>query len=294
MKKLLIMLLALFALCGCAAEKDEKDETKLQVYASFHAIYDFVNKIGKDKIQLYNMTPTGTEPHNWEPTSGDMLNLETADILFYNGIGMESWIEKIKMSVENPNIKYIELSKSVLTDENKDFYDPHIWLNPKNALKEAETIKNALSESDPSNKEYYEKNYEEFSAEIKKLDSAYREKLSKYKNKTIIVAHEAYGFLCDEYGLEQTAIEGLSADSEPSPARMAEISSLVKEKNIKYIFFEELLTPKAAEVIAEETGAELLVLNPFEGLTEEELKNGDDYFTIMYKNLENIEKALGE
>lgn len=291
MKKLLTLFLMLLFLCGCASEKPEIDNSKLQVYASFHAVYDFADKIGKDKIQLFCMTPSGTEPHNWEPTSGDMLSLENADILFYNGNGMESWTDKIKTSIENPNIKYIELSKAVTTYNSKD---PHIWLNPLNVLKEAEVIKTALAEADPANKEFYEKNYEIFSADIKKLDSAYRESLSKYKNKTIIVAHEAYGFLCEEYGIEQTAIEGLSADSEPSPAKMAEISSLVKEKNIKYIFFEELLTPKAAEVIAEETGAELLVLNPFEGLTEEEIKNGDDYFSIMYKNLENIQKALGE
>lgn len=169
---------------------------------------------------------------------------------------------------------------------------PIYGLTPKNALKQAENIKNVLSSADPDNHEYYNNNFSNFKAKIDKLDSSYRNTITNTKNKTIVVAHQAYGYLCDAYGIEQIAVEGLSADSEPSPAKMSEISNFIKENNIKYIFFEELLPTKAASVIAEETGAELLVLNPFESLSENNAKAGADYFSVMYENLENIKIAL--
>lgn len=310
MKKIFTILMLcfsfLFSGCSMGEQEDVRDTSKLQVYTSFYAVYDFVQKIGGDKIQVYNLVPTGTEPHNWEPTSGDMLNLEKADFLFYNGGGMESWVDKVKASIENKNIKYIELSKGVDFIKSEDGHkhegeeihgddgiDPHVWLDPKNAKKEAFAIKEALSAADTKNADYYSQKYDEFAKDADELDNAFKEVVSGAKDKTIVVAHQAYGYLCKAYGIEQLAIEGLSADSEPSPAKMAEISNVVKEKGIKYIFFEELLTPKAATVIAEETGAELLILNPFEGLTDEEIAKGEDYFSVMKKNLENIKKALG-
>ncbi len=294
-----------FCLIGCEKEDNAADPSKLQVYTSFYGVYDFVSKIGGDKIQVYNIVPTGTEPHNWEPTSGDMMNLSKGDILFFNGAGMENWVDKVKAAVENENLKYIKLSEGIEliksrhshgdSDGDLDFdsVDPHIWLNPINAKKEAETIKNALSAADPSNAEYYNKNYEDFSKKADELDADFRNMTARAENKTIVVAHEAYGYLCEAYGIEQIAIEGLSADSEPSPAKMAEISKFIKDNDVRYIFFERLLSAKAAEVISEETGAELLVLNPFEGLTQEEINAGADYFSVMRENFENIKKAIG-
>ena len=284
-------------LFGCGKNDVQVDSSKLQVYTSFYGVYDFVSKIGGDKIQLYNVVPTGTEPHNWEPTAGDMRNFSTADLLFYNGAGMEGWIDSVKQSVENDKIKYINLSDGIdliKTDPQNNICDPHIWLNPLNAKKEAYTIKNALSEADPANSDFYSKNYDDFAKKADDLNKQFSDTLNNCNNKTIVVAHEAYGYLCKAYGIEQIAIEGLSADSEPSPAKMAEVSEFVKNNNIKFIFFEELLSPKAASVISEETGVGLLVLNPFEGLSQEDIDKGFDYFSVMYENLENIKKALYE
>lgn len=306
---LAILFLFCFSLFGCGqdnnqgTEEAKNNDDKLQVYASFYGVYDFASKIGGDKVDVYNVIPNGTEPHNWEPTSGDMLKISKGDILFYNGGGMESWVDKVKASVENDKIKFVALSDGIElinSDEehsdNDDHehgnLDPHVWLDPENAKKEAEIIKDTLSSADPENAEYYSQNYDTFAKNADKLNEDFRAMVDSSKSKTIVVAHEAYGYLCKAYGLEQLAIDGLSADSEPSPAKMTEISNFVKENNVKYIFFEELLTQKTADVISEETGAELLVLNPFEGLTQEESDNGDDYFSIMYRNLENIKKAL--
>lgn len=308
MKKILLAFTIItFLLCGCTAntQTQQAKDDKLQVYSSFYAVYDFVNKIGGDKINLINIVPTGTEPHDWEPSINDMLNLEGADILFYNGLGMEQWLEKVKNTIENPNIQYVELSTAITPlssghnqahshTNNEEEADPHIWLNPQNVIKELTLIKDTLSSADPVNKAYYEANYKKACEDITKLDTDFKTAVNGFKSKEIIVAHEAYAYLCSAYGLTQIPIEGIMADSEPSPSKMSEITKLANEKNIKYIFFEELINSKAANAIASEIGAKLLVLNPFEGLTKEQIDSGEDYISIMYKNLENLKKALGE
>ena len=106
------------------------------------------------------------------------------------------------------------------------------------------------------------------------------------------ITHEAFGYLCDAYGLNQVGIEGLSPDSEPDPARMAEVIDFVRANGVKVIFFEELVSPKVAETIAKETGAPTQVLNPLEGLSDEEQKSGADYFSVMEENLKQLEAAL--
>ena len=167
-----------------------------------------------------------------------------------------------------------------------------VWTSIKNAKKEMENIKNALVKADAANAEYYEANFKMYSEKFDELDKKYETEIAKLPNKNIVVSHEAFGYLCKEYGLTQVGIEGLSPDSEPNPKRMAEIVEFVEEHNVKVIFFEELVSPKVAESVAKETGATTDVLNPIEGLTEEQLKEGNDYISIMEQNLNSIVKAL--
>ncbi|MGN1318518.1 MAG: metal ABC transporter substrate-binding protein [Lachnospirales bacterium] len=289
MKKILaFLLLAAITITGCS-KRAEVSSDKPQIYCSFYGIYDFASKIAGDKADVHNMVPTGTEPHDWEPSTKDMASLTKADIVFYNGLGMEGWIDKVKASVGN-NVKFVELSQGIESDENSD---PHIWLNPQNALKIAENIKDTLCESDLVYKDYYESNFYELEIKLNELDNQFKTELQNKKDNKIVVAHEAYSYLCDAYGLEQTAIEGVSAEGEPSPSKMQEIIKYIKDNNIKYIFFEELVSPKVAKSLADETGCELLVLNPFEGLTDEEIADGKDYISIMRENLDNLKIALG-
>lgn len=285
-----IFMLILIAFTGCSnVQEKQTDSGKPQIYCSFYGIYDIVGKIAGDKAEIHNMVPTGTEPHDWEPSTKDMAELTKADIVFYNGLGMESWTDKVKSSVGD-NVKFIELSQGIAADNSSD---PHIWLNPQYALKMAENVKDTLCELDAVYKDYYEKNYYTFEIAVNDLDNRYKAELSAKKDNKIVVAHEAYSYLCEAYGLEQTAIEGISAESEPSPSKMQEIIGYIKENNIKYIFFEELVSPKVAQAIAEEAGCELLTLNPFEGLTDEEIAEGKDYIAVMNENLKNLKTALG-
>lgn len=303
----ILLLMSALILSGCGNSKVNTQNSnmgsssdsgkKLTVYTSFYPMYDLTKKVGGDKINLKDLVPAGTEPHDWEPTPSDMGNLEKADILIYNGAGMEAWLDKVLKSINNKKLVTVEASKGLKLLDNPDkaenlTYDPHVWLNPMLAKQEMEAIKNALVSADPLNKEYYEKNYNDNAGKLDQLDQEYKKTISTLSKKDIVVAHQAFGYLCSAYGLNQVAIEGLAADSEPSPARMAEIVNFVKVKQVKYVFFEELVSPKVALTIAQETGATAAVLNPLEGLSEADQKAGKDYFSVMRDNLEVLKKAL--
>ena len=153
-------------------------------------------------------------------------------------------------------------------------------------------IKDALVKADPTNKDYYEKNFKVYSQKIDDLDVKFSTSLKDTKSKNIVVSHEAFAYLCKAYGINQVGIEGLSPDSEPDAARMAEVTKFAKENKIKYIFFEELVSPKVSEAIAKEVGAKTAVLNPLEGLSDDQLKAGEDYFSVMESNLKVLLEAL--
>ncbi len=290
MKKYIFVLcfiLSVFILTGCKEEKTS--EEKPLIFTGFYALYDFASEIAGDNAQIINMVPAGTEPHDWEPGVKDMAGLNSADMVFYNGMGMESWIDKVSGSLEGTDARFVKVSEGVKINDDSD---PHIWLDPENVKIMCGNILSALCEADPTHREEYTDNYNSYMAELDELDNAFLSELEPYKGSSIVVSHSAYGYLCNAYGLVQESLDGASADSEPSPERMSELVDIIKNSNIKYIFCEELASQKAANTLAEETGAQLLYLNAFEGLTEEEISRGDNYITIMYSNLENIKKAL--
>ncbi|WP_394525682.1 metal ABC transporter substrate-binding protein [Lacrimispora sp. JR3] len=292
-------------LSGCAGKEKTADNGKLNVMTSFYPVYDFTLKIGGDKVNVKNMVPAGTEPHDWEPGTRDISALEEADVFVYSGAGMEHWTEDVLKSLNNKDLISVEASKGISLkeghgeeeeegeeDHDHGEFDPHVWLAPQNAKKEMENIKDALVKADPGHQDYYESNYKTYSKKLDELDQSFQETLAAVPNKSIVVSHEAYGYLCAAYGLTQIGIEGLAPDSEPDPARMAEVIDFVRENNVKTIFFEELASPKVAEAIAKETGAKTEVLNPIEGLSDEELKAGEDYISVMEKNLAALKEAL--
>ena len=179
-------------------------------------------------------------------------------------------------------------------DHDHGQFDPHVWLDPVNAGKMAENIKDALVQADEGNREYYEANYREFTDKLKALDKRYREELINFNRREIVVSHAAFGYLTKRYGLEQIAVKGITSQEEPGAAKMAEITKLLREKQIKYVFFETLTSPKLSEVLAREVGADTAVLNPIGGLTQEEIRSGMDYISVMEENLAALKMALGD
>ncbi|ANY65461.1 zinc ABC transporter substrate-binding protein [Paenibacillus sp. BIHB 4019] len=172
--------------------------------------------------------------------------------------------------------------------------DPHVWLSPKLAQAEVAAIQEAFAKADPAHADNYKANADAYIAKLQELDEAYKTGLAGAKRSEFVTQHAAFGYLAREYGLTQVPISGLSPDQEPSPEQMAEIVKLAKEQQIKTIFFETLVDPKIASTIASEIGAKTAVLNPLEGLTEEEAADGLDYIGVMKNNLEALKLALNE
>ena len=288
-----------------AAQESGADPEKLQVMASFYPMYDFAQKIGGEYVSVTDMVPAGTEPHDWEPAAKDIAALENADVFVYSGAGLEYWAEDILQTLQNEALVTVEASKGItlLTaeeegaheeDDGHDHgeYDPHVWLDPMKAKEEMANIRDAFSEADPAHAAEYAANYETYAEKLDALDTEYRETLAKCSKKEIVVSHEAFGYLCGAYDITQMGIEGLMPDSEPDPARMAEITDFVRAHEVRVIFSEELVSEKVAQTIAKETGAEVETLNPLEGLSEAELAAGADYFSVMEDNLAKLAAAL--
>ena len=292
---LLAVLIIFLGGCKLAPQNTRNfvEEDKLAVVTTIYPMYDFVKNIAGDRAEVINLVPAGMEPHDFELSTGDMRLLEQAEVFVYNGAGMEHFVDKTLAALDNDRLLTVEAAAGILpakTEEGND--DPHTWLSVANAIAEAEAIKEALIQADPAGREYYEDHFAAYRDRLEKLDERYREELSGCAGDTIVVAHEAFGYLCREYGLKQEAIEGLTADSEPDSARMREIIDLCRRQDIRVIFFEELVSPKVAETIADEVGAKTMVLNPIEGLSGEQQEQGLDYIGLMEENLEALKQAL--
>ncbi len=316
---------------GSAAASPASEETqgKIKVVASFYPMADFAQKVGGDLVEVTNLVPAGTEPHEWEPSPSDIKAIQACDVFVYNGADMEGWVDDLLASTDMSGVQVVEASKGVTlrvadhshdasesdesaeadasgaskgeSDEKEDSdhdqegtHDPHVWLYPLNALTELGNIRDGLIAADPDHEDDYQANYDAYAEKFEALDKEYSERLGATKGKVIVVSHEAYGYLCDAYGLTQMPITGMDAEGEPDAKTMAEIVDFVRDNDVKTIFSEELVSTKVAQAIADETGATCEVLNPVEGLTDEELAAGQDYLSVMEDNLDKLVAALDE
>lgn len=192
----------------------------------------------------------------------------------------------------NHNHEAKENHSSHEEEHHHGMYDPHTWLSIKNAKIEMENIKNKLSEIDPDNASYYQKNFDKYAKMCDDLDKEYSQKISVLPNRVMVVSHQAFGYLCGDYGLSQVPIKNISNEDEPDAQTMAQIIDYIKKNNIKYICVEEMTSTKIADTIKAETGAQIKVLSPVETLTQEQMDKGEDYFSIMENNLEILEEVL--
>jgi len=268
-------------------------DNKIIVTTSFYPIYFLTSQLGGDLIDAVNLTPSGTEPHDYELTAQDIIRIKKSQLLILNGGGLEIWEKDLK---SNNDLAIITLGDGLvnknLEDEGGLKKDPHIWLSPILAIKMAEKITEELVKVDFKNRDYYQSNLDILKTKLINLDIKYEQSLVKCQRREIITSHNAFGYLTDTYDLEQISIAGLSPEEEPSIKQLTEIAQLARDKNIKYIFFESLTSPKLSQTIAGEIGAQTLVLNPIEGLSDDELSQGKNYLTEMEKNLENLKIAL--
>ncbi|ASS76569.1 zinc ABC transporter substrate-binding protein [Tumebacillus algifaecis] len=303
-------------LTGCAEKPNSgpgnsSTSDKIKVVTSFYPMYEFTKKVAGDLADVTVLVPAGTEPHDWEPTAKDVARISEADIFVYNGAGFESWVDSVLGTVGNKNLKVVEASHGAdlmegveeegheghkdgdhAHDHDHGNFDPHIWLDPVLAQHEVQEISAMLQKADPAHQAEYQKNTEAYLKELKALDQSFQDGLKQVKSKEFVTSHTAFAYLAHRYGLKQVPIAGISPEQEPSASEMKDIVAFAKSHNVNTIFFETLVSPKVAEAVAKEVGAVTAVLNPLEGLTEEEKKSGLDYIGVMKQNLEALTKAL--
>jgi zinc transport system substrate-binding protein len=266
------------------------------VTTSFYPLYYFTSQIGGDKILVKNITPPGAEPHDYDISTKDLITIQQSKLLILQAQDFEPWGEKIKNSLGKNSVKVIFASEGLVSDEiiksDQKTIDPHIWLDPKLAKKEVENIEEALSSVYPEFAPFFKLNREKLEKKLDDLDGEFKSQLSLCKENTFVTSHEAFGYLAHAYGLQQVAIAGFSPEEEPTAQNLVALTNFVRSHNIRYVFFENLVSPKLAETLAGELGIKTLDLNPLEGLTVEDLNQGKNYFTEMKKNLTNLKTAL--
>lgn len=296
------ILIGIFLVCFIAlifafgnSYKPATKSNKIQVSASFYPLYFFSKEIGGIGADVKNVTPSGAEPHEYEPTAKDIAQIQESQMLVLNSEGFEPWGENIQKNISENIIIVIAgegLANRQMSQEGENIKDPHIWLNPILAKNMADKIAEGFIKIDSANKDYYQSNTDKLKLGLDDLDKKYKQGLGNCKQKNIITSHAAFSYLAAAYGLNQVAIAGLSPESEPSSKQLSKIVKFAEENNVKHIFFESLASPKLSETIAREIGAKTLVLNPIEGLNADELKEGKNYFTEMENNLKNLKIAL--
>ncbi|AWB44492.1 zinc ABC transporter substrate-binding protein [Paenibacillus sp. CAA11] len=325
---LLLSLSLVFVTAGCGSNNSNtqssdktntggsnaKSEGKLNIEVSFYPMYEFTKNVAGDLADVHTLVPGSVEPHDWEPTPQDIASIEKADVIVYNGAGMEGWIDQVLAGSGNDKLVKVEASKGIevmdsaeeeehdhehAADEEEHDHDhggldPHVWLSPVQAIKEVRNIEAGLVQAAPAHKDEFKKNADAYVAKLEQLDQDFKDTFNNAKRKDFITQHAAFGYLARDYGLEQVAIAGLSPEQEPSASKMAEIVKFAKEHNTKTIFFETLVSSKVAETVANEIGAKSAVLNPIEGLTEEDKAKNLDYIALMRQNLEALKQALNE
>jgi zinc transport system substrate-binding protein len=279
--------------------------TKLQITTSFYPLYFFASQIGGDFVQVNNITPAGSEPHEYEPTSSQIRDIYQSKLFIFNGAGLDPWAAKIQSDLEKNNVPVVEITKdlevlkpleeeykSLNSEEGAQQFDPHLWLDPVLAIRQAQIITQNLVKADPANKTVYEQNSAQLINKLNQLDQDFKQGLSKCLKNEIITSHNFMQYVAIRYGFKSIPISGISPDSEPSSQDLSQIAKLVQQKGLKYIFTESLVSPKLSQTIAAETGAKTLALNPVEGLSEDQQNSGQDYLTIQRQNLDNLKIAL--
>lgn len=278
------------ALAGCG-ESDggtAAGSGGLDVVASFYPLAELASRVGGDAVQVTNLTAAGVEPHDLELTSRQVDDLLDADVLLYLGDDFQPAVAEIAGQRDGPSVDLLEH-----VNRQAGAKDPHFWLDPREMSTAADAVAEELSGQAPEHAEAIRANAATYKRELAALDEEMAKGLATCERREIVTAHDAFGFLAARYRLDQTAVAGVSPEAEPDAGRLADLADHIEAKGVTTVFFEELVAPDVAEALARETGASTAVLNPIEGLTDEQRAAGKDYQAVMRDNLAALRKALG-
>lgn len=268
----------------------------IEIVVSIYPLKGLVEKIGGKNVTVDFIIPPGASPHTFEPKPSDIKRLSQAKVLFLIGGGLEFWADKAIRSL-NRKPKVVILSKGLplLKEDHasryrgRETFDPHIWLDPVMVMAMVEKISDVLIDIDPSNKAYYKERAETLKRELEGLHLKIMESVKGFRTKEFVTFHSAWNYFSKRYGLRIVGVIEESPGKEASPAHIARIIEGIKKTKAKVVFAEPQFNPKAAEVIARETGARVLFLDP---IGDPNKKGRDSYIDLMNYNLSILEMAL--
>jgi zinc transport system substrate-binding protein len=289
--RIILIIVALVGLGGCGGSDDDAET---RVVAAFYPLAFAAERVAAETTDVANLTPPGAEPHDVELTARDVERIRSADVVLYLGEGFQPALED---AVADADGEVVDLLEGIALreggeaheegdeedGEGEEEHDPHVWLDPIRFAAMVERIGAILGREDEA---------AALAADVRALDVEYREGLADCERRELVTSHAAFGYLAARYGLEQIAITGISPEVEPTPSDLRQVVQDVDEHGATTVFFETLVSPRLAETVAREVGADVAVLNPLEGLTDEELDRSEDYFSVMRANLAALRKAL--
>lgn len=311
------MAMCLAVVCACQKKEvplSPSAQKKLTVVTTLFPLYDFARTIGGDKAEVRLILPPGVEPHSFEPRPEDAARVTKADLFVFTNEYMEPWAMKFVKGLNAGNITLVDSSKGVvflkagIEEEGEGEHDghngkghhhhagamdPHIWLDFGNAQIMVDNIAAAMCAKDPLNKGYYLANAAAYKAELAKLDGEYRAGLSTCAKRVFLHGgHYAFGYLAHRYGLRYESASAVNADAEPTPAQLIALVKQVKASGLKYVYSEELLSPRVAEMIARESGASVLLLHAAHNVGKDDFEKGVTFISLMKRNLANLRTGL--
>jgi zinc transport system substrate-binding protein len=273
--------------CGGDDDDDAADDGTPAVVASFFPLAEVARQVGGDLVAVQDLTPAAAEPHDLELTTDQVDDLEDADLAIVMGRDFQPAVEQVADRRDGPTVVVLDAIDA------PEANGPHVWLDPTQMRAIVDVVASALADVDSANTATYEARAAAYNDELDALDQEFASGLESCARREIITAHEAFGWLADRYDLEQLAIAGLEPGQEPSADRIAELADLADGTGATTIFTETLVPSDVAETVAREAGGlRTRVLNPIEGLTDEERDAGEDYVSLMRANLAALREAL--
>lgn len=279
-------LIGLSVFVGPATTANARTKNRIEVVTAFYPLAEAVQRVGGNNVRVTNLTPPGAEPHDLELTTDQVDEIQDARLVVVMGKGFQPAVEKVASDRDGVTVVVLRDVRATRPD------DPHVWLDPVRMRDIVDVVKRSLVRVDRKHAAAYLRQAEAFDAELAQLDADYQAGLSQCTRRTIVSAHDAFGYLTDRYRLRQVSIAGVSPDAEPNPKRLAELTDLVRRERVTTVFAEELVSPKLAQTLAREAGVTTDVLNPLEGLTDDERADGANYVSVMRSNLAKLRTAL--
>lgn len=303
-KRLTVLILVLALLSACQTTVQVED--KPQIMVSLFPQYDIIRQIAQDKVDVELFLPAGSEPHSYEPSASTLMKIVEADLFVYSSDELEPWVKRLVEGNASEDLIVLDASNGITLleadhghegedeDEEELAFDPHYWLDPQNMIIMSESIRDALIEIDPENEAFYIENANSYIASLKELDSNWQDLFDRAQlNQIIYGGHFAFGYLSHRFGLEiLSPYSGYAPDAEPSAQALAGLMDVLAEKEINVIFYEELIDPRVARIIAEQAKVKIEVLHGAHNLNAEEMQAGWTYVSIMEDNIEKLKEAL--